>query len=81
MYVTFVVVLRSFSTGYLRLYRFYMQNNATGSMVVSSDGAPMALQKGVKRVMKGMSFYKQLATNLTTHTSALFSPPTYALDG
>lgn len=31
-------------------------------MVVSSDSAPMALQSGVMRVMKGMSFCIQMAT-------------------
>ena len=69
VFVTFVVVLGSFSTGRLHLYRFCIQNNVRGSMVVSSDGAPMALQSGVMRVMKGMSFCIQMATNLTTHTT------------
>jgi hypothetical protein len=62
VYVTFVVILDSVSTGCLHLYRFCVQNKVTGSMVVSSDSAPMALQSGVMRVMKGMSFCIQMAT-------------------
>jgi hypothetical protein len=65
-YVTLVVTLTSFSKGCLHLYRFCIQNKVTGSMVVSSDSAPMALQSGVMRVMKGMSFCIQMATNPTT---------------
>jgi hypothetical protein len=41
-----LVVLGSISTGCLQLYRFFIQNKVTGSMVVSSDSATLALQRG-----------------------------------
>ena len=62
VYLSFVFVLGSVSTGCLQLYRFCIQYKVTGSMAVSSNSAPMALQSGVMRVMKGMSFCIQMAT-------------------
>ena len=80
VYVSFVVVLGSVSTGCLHLYRFCIQNKVTGSMAVSSDSAPMALQSGVMRVTKGMSFCIQMATN-SQLTLLPHLAPTRALAG